>query len=430
MTAVHASADKPGRPALHLTARSGWVNDPHGLTYHNGRYHLFYQHIPGSTRWREDCTWGHASSSDLASWTEHPPALTPGDGDLGCWSGGLCTPTDQPAVIFYTSADKPQQDLASVRVARPRDDTWISWDKGPVVVTPPPGHDLRAFRDPTVFWDRSVWRMIVGAGYADGTAAVLSFSSADLNEWTFDGVAAQRHVGEQQPIWTGQVWECPQLVAIGDRHVLIVSVWADGEGHYVAAAVGSYRDGTFNAERWTRLTHGHTDHYAASAFIDSNGRPGLTFWIRGIGDHAAGWMGAISIPYRISLVDGNVSLTPHPDIRRSHPEMVGVLGLDWTPSADKPTDQLSIRSASGQTLATLETSSNLLTVSSPGGVVQLPLGPGPVHVLADGPVLEICTGPSLAALPIESTSSRPLAIDHPNVTIWLATLRLSKSLMQ
>ena len=126
MTAVHASADKPGRPALHLTARSGWVNDPHGLTYHNGRYHLFYQHIPGSTRWREDCTWGHASSSDLASWTEHPPALTPGDGDLGCWSGGLCTPTDQPAVIFYTSADKPQQDLASVRVARPRDDTWIS----------------------------------------------------------------------------------------------------------------------------------------------------------------------------------------------------------------------------------------------------------------------------------------------------------------
>jgi hypothetical protein len=110
--------------------------------------------------------------------------------------------------------------------------------------------------------------------------------------------------------------------------------------------------------------------------------------------------------------------------------MVGVLGLDWTPSADKPTDQLSIRSASGQTLATLETSSNLLTVSSPGGVVQLPLGPGPVHVLADGPVLEICTGPSLGALPIESTSSRPLAIDHPNVTIWPARLRLSKSLMQ
>jgi len=97
-----------------------------------------------------------------------------------------------------------------------------------------------------VFWDRSVWRMIVGAGYADGTAAVLSFSSADLNEWTFDGVAAQRHVGEQQPIWTGQVWECPQLVAIGDRHVLIVSVWADGEGHYVAAAVGSKGDASAN----------------------------------------------------------------------------------------------------------------------------------------------------------------------------------------
>jgi beta-fructofuranosidase len=250
--------------------------------------------------------------------------------------------------------------------------------------------------------------MIVGAGYADGTAAVLSFSSADLNEWTYDGVAAQRHAGEQDPIWTGEVWECPQLVAIGDRHVLIVSVWADGEGHYVAAAVGSYRDGKFNAERWTRLTYGDTDHYAASAFIDTNGQPGLTFWIRGIGDHAAGWMGAISIPYRISLVDGNVSLAPHPGLRPNRLDLAGVLGLDWTPIADKPTDQLSISSASGQTLATLETSGSLLTVSSPGGVVQLPLGAGPVHVLADGPVLEICTGPALAALPIEATPSTPL----------------------
>jgi beta-fructofuranosidase len=303
-----------------------------------------------------------------------------------------------------------------VRVARPRDDAWISWDKGPVVVTPPPEHDLTAFRDPTVFWDRSTWRMIVGAGYADGTAAVLSFSSADLNKWTFDGVAARRHAGEQQPIWTGQVWECPQLVAIGDRHVLIVSVWADGEGHYVAAAVGSYRDGKFNAERWTRLTYGDTDHYAASAFIDADGQPGLTFWIRGIGDHASGWMGAISIPYRISLVDGNVSLTPHPGVRPSQSSLRGVLGLDWTPSADKPTDQVSISSASGLTLATLETSGSLLTVSSPGGVVQLPLGPGPVHVLADGPVLEICTGPAIAGLPIATAPSQVFATDPVTVT--------------
>ena len=93
-----------------------------------------------------------------------------------------------------------------------------------------------------------------------------------------------------------------------------------------------------------------------------------------------------------------------------------MLGLDWTPSADKPTDQLTISSASGQTLATLETSGSLLTVSSPGRVVQLPLGPGPVHVLADGPVLEICTGPAIAGMPIASTSSLPLATDPITVT--------------
>ena len=127
-------------------------------------------------------------------------------------------------------------------------------------------------------------------------------------------------------------------------------------------------------------------------------------------------MGAISIPYRISLIDGDVSLTPHPGIRLSHSDPRAVLKRDWTPKADKPTDQLCITSASGQALATLETAGNFLTVSSASGAVQLPLGPGPVHILADGIVLEVCTGPAIAGVPIAAGASQVLATDPITVT--------------
>jgi beta-fructofuranosidase len=85
------------RPAFHFTPRAGWVNDPLGLTYHGGRYHLFYQFVPGQTVWSPQCRWGHAVSDDLLTWTELDVVLEPGDGDGGCWSGALVTAADGQA---------------------------------------------------------------------------------------------------------------------------------------------------------------------------------------------------------------------------------------------------------------------------------------------------------------------------------------------
>ena len=74
--------DEHARPLLHFTTRAGWINDPLGLTFHDGRYHLFFQYVPGSTEWAADQRWGHATSDDLLHWTERPVALAPGDGDV------------------------------------------------------------------------------------------------------------------------------------------------------------------------------------------------------------------------------------------------------------------------------------------------------------------------------------------------------------
>ena len=403
------------RPVLHFTPGSGWVNDPVGLVHHDGRYHLFYQYVPDSTTWQPHCGWGHATSTDLVSWTEHTPALTPGDGDVGCWSGRVLTEPDADAVLHYTSVNEPDFDLGVVRDARPRDDDWHTWDKGEVLVAPPEGHDLLAFRDPSVFRDGPVWRMLVGAGYADTRAAVLSYSSPDLRTWRYDGPLAERtpHPADRD---TGKlVWECPHLVELDGRHVLVASVLHDGGTGHVEAAVGNYADGRFTAEGWVRLTDG-PGHYAPTPFTDADGRLGLIFWIREIADEEGGWAGAMSIPYLLGLRDGRVRLSPHPGVRRGvRRNPASPMGLDWTPTARHA--HLELRSARGTT-ASLDVEGTTVTVTSAGRSARLPRAEGPVAVLADGAVLEVCTGAAVAGLPVADDTRTAVASDAADVSYW------------
>jgi len=388
----------PVRPAVHFTAPDGWLNDPLGVTWRDGRYELFYQALPGALEWNPRCRWGHASSPDLLTWTHHPIALDPGEDELGCWSGGVVVPdpaSARSAQIYYTSVNEPDLDLGVVRVARPRDEEWEVWDKGGVVVTPPPGEDLRVFRDPVVVRDGDRWRMLVGAGYRDGTPAVLSFVSADLEEWTYDGVLASTRTTPTGALPSGEAWECPQLLQVGDRHVLVVSTWRDGSTHDVLAGVGTFEDGRMQVERWQRLTHG-TGHYAATEFVDADGQPCLLFWIREVAHLEGAWTGALSVPYRLSLdpaAANGVRLTPHPvvpapggDVRSTGVRHLVLAEQDLvhlTPAGHVPS-HVEVRREHGT-----------VTVTSYDTRTVIEDVPGPVHVLVDGPVVEVCTGSAL-----------------------------------
>jgi beta-fructofuranosidase len=389
------------RPAVHFTAPSGWLNDPLGVTWRDGRYELFYQAIPGAGAWNPRCRWGHATSPDLLTWTHHPIALEPGDDELGCWSGGLVVPDPakpRSATIFYTSVHEPDLNLGAVRVARPADDAWERWDKGDVVVTPPPGEDLRVFRDPVVMRDGDRWRMLVGAGYRDGTPAVLTFVSPDLGDWTYDGVLASTRTSPTGPLPSGEAWECPQLLQLGDRHLLVVSTWRDGETHDVLAGIGTFENGRMQVERWQRLTLG-TGHYAATEFVDADGRPCLLFWIREVADHDGAWTGALSVPYLLSLDETGadpVRLTPHPVVPApdAGDREGGVQHLVLTdgeavhlPPAGGTTSSIDVRYELGT-----------VSVTWDGTQTVVPDATGPVHVLVDGPVVEVCTGTALLGL--------------------------------
>lgn len=395
------------RPQFHFTPQSGWINDPHGITYRDGGYDTFFQFVPGQTVWGPNCHWGHARGRDLFSLEELPVAIAPGEGDGGIWTGSLVIGADGRTRIFYTSTSQPDIGIGRVRAATPDDGEWISWTKGEVVVdAPPAGLDITTFRDPFLRRDPDAWRMFLGAGDRAGTAMALSYRSDDLESWTYEGPALQRSSGETEGVWMGALWECPQIIDVDGRAVMVSSVWEADVLHYSGYAIGTYEAGRFAAERWGRLTWGDS-YYAPSFFRDDQGRPCLVFWMRGVEDLAAGWAGAHSIPYVLTIEDDVLVATPHPDIERYRSsEAIGLAAdIEWMPDAD------GLRIASGgDTVASLELSGDALVVRVGETAHSVPVA-GAVRVIVDGPVLEVSSRGGLLGVPVAPRG------DHLEVTV-------------
>lgn len=303
------------RPLIHLTAPSGWINDPHAITVRDGVHHLFHQYVPDSLVHDPACRWGHAVSPDLVHWEHRPVAIEPGDGDDGIWTGSLAQADDGP-VILYTSVRSADYGMGRVRRAVPVDDRWDQWVKEEIVAQAPEDLDLIAYRDPFVMREKDGWRFFIGAGSRDGHAMALTYTSRNLHEWTYDGVAAERATTQTEPVWTGRLWECPQFVDVDGIWAMISSVWDDDVLHYAAYGLGRYDGGRFSATSWGRLSHGNS-YYAPSVFRDAEGRPSLMFWMREVMDAEQGWAGCLSVPHRlVATDDGRLGTILHPQIRR------------------------------------------------------------------------------------------------------------------
>ncbi|KAF2415431.1 glycosyl hydrolase family 32 [Microbacterium sp. Leaf288] len=412
------------RPALHFTATSGWINDPHGVTYRDGQYHAFYQYVPGQTVWGPNCHWGHAAGPDLLSLRELPVAIVPGDGDDGIWTGCVVTDDEDNTRAFYTSTTTPDFGIGRIRVATPVDDDWLAWSKDEFVVEAPADLDLIAYRDPFVRREETGWRMFVGGALRDGTAVALSYISDDLQHWTYSGIALQRSTAETEPVWMGALWECPQILSIDGRAIMVSSIWDNDVLHYAGYAVGSYNDGRFVADNWGRLTFGDS-YYAPSLFSDSEGRPCLLFWMRGIADEQAEWASAHSIPYLLSLDDDRLVASVHPDVekhRGGRAESVRVEGtaadVVWS---DGEGGELTIASTEavvsilwkpGEATVVERTAHALNTTCS------VPVS-GAVRVVIDGPILELSSAGGLLGLPTDlGGTSLQIAADRGDVELF------------
>ncbi|HEY7103221.1 MAG TPA: glycoside hydrolase family 32 protein [Mycobacteriales bacterium] len=293
------------RPQVHVTPAAGWLNDPVGGLVHDGRYHLFFQSVPGATRWQPACGWAHLAGDDLVRWRPLPPALVPGEGDDGVWSGSAVLDGDGP-VLVYTGVAGDDLDRGAIALARPLDDGLVRWRKDGVVLRSPADPDVVAFRDPYVSGRPGEWRMVVGAGLRGRGGAVLAYRSRDLRSWVADGVLATA-------AGLGDIWECPQYVDL-DGPALIVSVWAAGRLDRVAASRGSEVDGRFRPGPWRTLGYGGSA-YALTTYRDRAGRLVGTAWLRSPVENPQGWAGMLSLPVLLSAgPDGGVAVAPHPDV--------------------------------------------------------------------------------------------------------------------
>lgn len=224
------------RPQFHFTPARGWMNDPHGLVHAGGVYHCFFQYLPDDVQWGPHIQWGHAVSADLVEWEEMAPALTPLQGEIGCWSGSVVL-GEQPT-MFYTRPTEGEWSRGQVVMAVGSADL-STWTREGIVIDGPPSPEFFDFRDPQVRRDGEGWKLTIGAGQRGVGGCALQYSSPDLRHWHYDGVLAAR-ASDAGPLSTGTVWECPQFLQVDGQWVLIVSAMDNADVAEVLYAIGDY----------------------------------------------------------------------------------------------------------------------------------------------------------------------------------------------
>jgi beta-fructofuranosidase len=296
-------------PALHVRPATGWVNDPNGPFRWKGRYHLFYQHNPAAPV-HAQIAWGHSSSVDLLHWETGPVAFTPTPGHLdagGCWSGCVVDDSGVPTAVYTGIGDSVLD--ASVCLATADDDELRSWSKHPTAAArPPAGLDLIGYRDPFVFTVDGRRYALVGAGLTGGGAAtVLLYACDNLREWTYLGPLLDTGDAVAKTHAPADIWECPQLVRLADRWVLIVSLWTDEVLGRVAYLVGDL-DVSGGVPHFNPTGGGLVDSgrdFYAPAVLTAPDRTLMWAWSwedRSEPDVlASGWAGAMTLPRELTL---------------------------------------------------------------------------------------------------------------------------------
>lgn len=256
------------RPTYHFSPLYGWMNDPNGMVYKDGEYHLFYQHNPYGSKWG-NMHWGHAISKDLINWEHRPDAITP-DALGTIFSGSAVVDTDNTAgfgagaiVAIYTQNSDRQ--VQSIAYSTDNGRSFTKYENNPVLTS-----DARDFRDPKVFWhkDTQRWIMLLAVGQE-----MQIFSSSNLKDWAFES-----SFGEGQGAHGG-VWECPDLFELpvdGTNEKKWVLLCNLNPGGPFGGSATQYFVGTFNGKEFVNESPSKTkwmdwgkDHYATVTWSDA-----------------------------------------------------------------------------------------------------------------------------------------------------------------
>ena len=305
------------RSIYHHTPIYGWMNDPNGMFYKDGVWHLYYQYNPYGSQW-ENMTWAHSTSTDLIHWKNHGEVIQP-DALGTIFSGSSVVDKENTAgfgkdavVAFYTSAGAAQ--TQSIAYSTDNGETFKKYANNPILTS-----DVPDFRDPNVFWNEEVkqWNLILAAGQQ-----MNIYSSKNLKDWKFESSFGEGYGNH------GGVWECPDLLKMGDKWVLICNINPGGPfgGSATQYFVGSFDGHKFTCESKPEVTkwmdYGK-DHYATVSFSNApDGRivvlPWMSNWQYANQVPTQQFRSANGLPRDLGLYSYNgedyVSVKPSPEV--------------------------------------------------------------------------------------------------------------------
>jgi len=305
------------RPIYHHTPAYGWMNDPNGMFYKDGVWHLYYQYNPYGSQW-ENMTWAHSTSTDLMHWENQGEVIQP-DALGTIFSGNSVVDKENTAgfgkdvvIAFYTSAGNAQ--TQSIAYSTDNGMSFKKYANNPIITS-----DVPDFRDPKVFWndDLNQWNLILASGQQ-----MNIYSSKNLKDWKYESCFGEEYGNH------GGVWECPDLLKIGDKWVLICNI---NPGGLFGGSATQYFVGTFDGHKFTCeskpevtkwMDYGK-DHYATVSFSNApNGRivvlPWMSNWQYANQVPTQQFRSANGLPRDVSLYNYNgeeyVSVKPSPEV--------------------------------------------------------------------------------------------------------------------
>ena len=292
------------RPQFHFTSRRGWNNDPNGLIFYEGEYHLFYQHNPYEREWG-NMHWGHAISSDLIHWEELPIALYP-DEHGTMFSGSTVIDDNNtsgfgnkntPAMVAIYTADNPEKQVQCIAYSLDKGRTWTKYGQNPVIDSKEKWKS-KDTRDPKVFWYQPSQHWVMALNERDGHSI---YTSPNLKDWKYES-------------HTTGFWECPELFELPVDGNPALSKWV------MYGASGIYMIGSFDGKKFTP-EHGKYyfatgTAYAAQTFSNipvQDGRRIQIAWGR-VNHNRMPFNGMMLLPVELTLrsVKGGIRMYSYP----------------------------------------------------------------------------------------------------------------------
>lgn len=313
--------DTPNREQYHFNGFKNWINDPNGLCYYKGYYHLYYQANPHGQEWSH-MYWGHGASKDLIHWIHLPYVLEPQEEILeaedrkgGAFSGSAVALDDH--IVFYLTRhlgppEDTEEDTVQYQTMVTSGDS-IHFDEEVKIIEKPDDSFSYNFRDPKVFLFEGLWQMVIGAK-VNGTPSLVRYTSEDMKDWKYEGVLLEEHT---EGVYT---FECPDFFPLNGQFVGVASwmMYVDEQRRFQPTYyyIGDFWDEKFQVNSRGLYDFG-SNFYAVQSFEHDGRRIAIGWTADCYQEHEPeknGSYGAMAIPRELFIKDNKLYRKPIEEI--------------------------------------------------------------------------------------------------------------------